>query len=45
MALTTYALQFLVMQWNLGITMPFGLGFTDFTGFKDADYDVYLASI
>jgi len=35
--LIPYALHSPVMQWELGITMPYGLGFTDFTGFKDAD--------
>lgn len=31
-SLIAYALHSPVMQWGLGITMPFGVGFTDFTG-------------
>lgn len=36
-ALILYALQSPVMQWDLGITMAYAVGFTDFSGFKDAD--------
>lgn len=35
--LILYALQSPVMQWDLGITMAYAVGFTDFSGFKDAD--------
>jgi hypothetical protein len=37
-SLIIYALQSLVMQWDLGITIAYAVGFTDFSGFKDANF-------